>query len=124
MAQRRPAAGRTAGGGVHADPAVKAVSIGDGVGAAAQRGSRVHDEIYYRRGRGFYRRTNRAGGLEGGISTGEEIRITGYLKPLSTLGRPLASVDLVSKRGRLGAVERTDTIPILAAGVIGEAMMA
>lgn len=105
-------------------PAVKAVSIGEGVWAAAQRGSRVHDEIYYRRGRGFYRRTNRAGGLEGGISTGEEIRITGYLKPLSTLARPLASVDLVTKKAAVGAVERTDTIPILAAGVIGEAMMA
>ena len=105
-------------------PAVKAVSIGEGVRAAALRGSRVHDEIYYRRGRGFYRRTNRAGGLEGGITTGEEIRITGYLKPLSTLARPLASVDLVTKRAAVGAVERTDTIPILAAGVIGEAMMA
>ena len=105
-------------------PAVKAVSIGEGVRAATLRGSRVHDEIYYRRGRGFYRRTNRAGGLEGGISTGEEIRITGYLKPLSTLSRPLASVDLVTKKPSVAAIERTDTIPILAAGVIGEAMMA
>ena len=105
-------------------PAVKAVSIGQGVRAASQRGSRVHDEIYYRQGRGFYRRTNRAGGLEGGISTGEEIRITGYLKPLSTLARPLASVDLITKRPSVASVERTDTIPIMAAGVIGEAMMA
>jgi len=105
-------------------PAVKAVSIGEGIRAASQRGSRVHDEIYYRRGRGFYRRTNRAGGLEGGISTGEEIRLTGFLKPLSTLSRPLASVDLVTKKPSVAAIERTDTIPILAAGVIGEAMMA
>jgi chorismate synthase len=105
-------------------PAVKAVSIGAGLWGASQRGSRVHDEIYHRRGRGFYRLTNRAGGLEGGISTGEEIRITGYLKPLSTLARPLRSVDLVTKKAAIAAVERTDTIPILAAGVIGEAMMA
>ena len=105
-------------------PAVKAVSIGEGVGAASLRGSRVHDEIFHARGRGFFRKTNRSGGLEGGISTGEEIRVTGYLKPLSTLPRPLASVDLVTKRPAIAAVERTDTIPILAAGVVGEAMMA
>ena len=105
-------------------PAVKAVSIGEGVAAAGLRGSRVHDEIFYERKRGFYRRTNRSGGLEGGISTGEEIRVTGYLKPLSTLPRPLASVDLVTKKPSVATLERTDTIPILAAGVVGEAMTA
>lgn len=115
--------GRLAGA-VVTIPAVKAVEIGVGVAAAGLRGSRVHDEIYYRKGRGFYRRTNRSGGIEGGISTGEEIRVTGYLKPLSTLPRPLASVDLVTKRPSVAALERTDTIPILAAGVVGEAMVA
>lgn len=105
-------------------PAVKAVSIGAGVAAARLRGSRVHDAIRFSRARGFFRTTNRAGGIEGGISNGSEIRATGYLKPLSTLPRPLASVDLVTKRTKIAAVERTDTIPILAAGVVGEAVMA
>lgn len=105
-------------------PAVKAVSIGAGVASASMRGSRVHDEIFHDRRRGFYRKTNRSGGVEGGISTGEEIRVTGYLKPLSTLPRPLASVDLVTKKPSIAALERTDTIPILAAGVVGEAMVA
>lgn len=105
-------------------PAVKAVSIGDGVASASERGSRVHDEIFYTKRRGFYRRTNRSGGIEGGISTGEDVRVTAYLKPLSTLPRPLHSVDLRTKKSSVAAIERTDTIPILAAGVIGEAMMA
>ena len=111
-------------GAIVSIPGVKAVSIGEGVGAAAMRGSRVHDEIFYRKGTGFFRRTNRAGGLEGGITIGGEIRLTGYLKPLSTLPRPLASVDLVTKRPDRAVVERTDTIPILAAGTVGEAMVA
>jgi chorismate synthase len=105
-------------------PAVKAVSIGAGVEGASARGSRFHDGIHHARGRGFYRETNRAGGIEGGMSNGEEIRVTGYLKPLSTLSRPLASVDLLSKRPSPALVERTDTIPILAAGVVGEASAA
>ena len=105
--------------------AVKAVEIGEGVAGAARHGSQVHDEIHYdARARRFYRRTNRAGGLEGGMTNGEEIRATAYLKPLSTLPRPLRTVDLVDKSEAQAAVERTDTCVIAAAGVIGEAMMA
>ena len=106
-------------------PAVKAVEIGDGVAAAGATGSAVHDEIFYdRRSRRFVRRTNRAGGIEGGMSNGEEIRLRGYLKPLSTLSRPLRTVDLVTKRPARAQVERTDASPIRAAGIVGEAVVA
>ena len=105
--------------------AVKAVEIGDGIAAAGCPGSKVHDEIHYDdAGRRFHRRTNRAGGIEGGMTNGEEIRATAYLKPLSTLPRPLQSVDLVDKRAVGAVVERTDTCVVPAAGVIGEAMTA
>jgi len=105
-------------------PAVKAVSIGAGVTGAAAFGSRHHDPIGWdAASHRFTRPTNRAGGLEGGISNGEMIRVTGYLKPLSTLSRPLPSTDLVTKKPLQAAVERTDTIPIVAAGVVGEAMV-
>jgi len=105
-------------------PAVKAVSIGEGVEAAALRGSAVHDTIFYAADkRAFDRPTNRAGGIEGGMSNGKMIRVRGYLKPLSTLPRPLASADLVTKEAFDATRERTDTIPIVAAGVIGEAMV-
>ncbi len=105
--------------------AVKAVEIGDGVAAAGELGSRVHDEIHYDSGaRRFFRETNRAGGLEGGMTNGEEIRATIFLKPLSTLPRPLRSVDLVDKSEVEATVERTDTCVVAAAGVIAEAMTA
>lgn len=104
--------------------AVKAASVGDGVESAARRGTEVHDPIFYDPGaRRFFRTRNSAGGIEGGISNGEMIRVRGYLKPLSTLPRPLASVDLVDKSPFEAAVERTDTIPIVAAGVVAEAMV-
>ena len=106
-------------------PAVKAVSVGDGVEGAFRQGSRLHDPIGYSGGdRRFARPTNRAGGIEGGMSNGEMIRVTGYLKPLSTLPKPLPSADLVTKEDSGAAIERTDTIPIVAAGVVGEAMVA
>lgn len=105
--------------------AVKAVEIGTGVGNAAARGSHVHDEIHYdATRRRFYRTSNRAGGLEGGISNGEPIVVRGYLKPISTLRRPLASVDLVSKQPAAAAYERSDVCVVPAAGVVGEAMVA
>ncbi len=105
--------------------AVKAVEIGDGVAAASANGSEVHDEVFYDEvERRFFRKTNRAGGIEGGISNGEEIRATAWLKPLSTLPKPLRSVDLVDKSLSEAAVERTDTCVVAAAGVIGEAMTA
>jgi len=106
-------------------PAVKAVSIGAGSEASALPGSEVHDEIAYNNEtKEFIRDTNRAGGLEGGVSNGEEIRVRGHLKPLSTLRRPLRSVDIDTKQEELAAFERSDITAVPAAGVIGEAMMA
>jgi chorismate synthase len=106
-------------------PSVKGVEIGSGFANARSRGTRVHDPIYFdSRERSFRRRTNRAGGIEGGMTNGEEIRARAYVKPLSTLPRPLRSVDLVTKRPFLATVERTDATAIAAAGVVGEAMLA
>ncbi len=109
--------------------AVKAVEIGDAVEAAAALGSTVHDEIGYERGQassytGFTRRSNHAGGLEGGVSNGEDIRVRGYLKPISTLRRPLASVDFATREAVKAAYERSDVCVAPAAGVAGEAMVA
>jgi chorismate synthase len=104
--------------------AVKAVSLGEGIEGAARRGSDQHDEIFYDgEEKSFVRRTNRAGGIEGGISNGEMIRVSGYFKPLATLPKPLSSVDLVSKEPFEAQRERTDTVPIVAAGIVGEAMV-
>jgi chorismate synthase len=106
-------------------PAVKAVSIGAGVEAASLPGSEVHDEIGYdAAARRFTRPTNRAGGLEGGITNGEELRVRGFLKPISTLRRALRSVDIETKREESAAFERSDVTAVPAAGVIGEAMVA
>jgi chorismate synthase len=113
------------GGALLSIQAVKAASIGEGVEGASRRGSQQHDAIHYDAAeRAFSRPTNRAGGIEGGMSNGEIIRLRGYLKPLATLPRPLASVDLVTKQPFQAQQERTDTIPIVAAGVVGEAMVA
>ena len=106
-------------------PAVKAVSIGAGVEAARLPGSQVHDEIGYdSEASAFVRPTNRAGGLEGGITNGEELRVRGFLKPISTLRRALASVDIDTKQEERAAFERSDVTAVPAAGVIGEAMVA
>ena len=111
------------GGAIMSIQAVKAVSIGEGIEGASRRGSEQHDSILYDRERRlFHRSSNRAGGIEGGMTNGETIRLQGYLKPLSTLPRPLPSVDLVNKTPFEATRERTDTIPIVAAGVVGEAM--
>ncbi len=107
--------------------AVKAVEIGSGVGAAISAGSQVHDEIGYKVGEGFSgftRRTNRAGGIEGGISNGEDVIVRGYLKPISTLRRPLESVDFRTRELVKAAYERSDVCVVPAAGVVGEAMVA
>lgn len=103
--------------------AVKAVEIGEGVANAGKFGSEVHDEIYFEN-ESFKRKTNRAGGLEGGITNGEELRVRGYLKPISTLRKPLHSVDIDTKEENLAAFERSDITAVPAAGVIGEAMLA
>jgi len=103
--------------------AVKAVEIGSGVANAALAGSQVHDEIFHD-GSDFVRHTNRAGGLEGGITNGEELRVRGYLKPISTLKKPLRSVDIDTKKEDAAAYERSDVTVVPAAGVIGESMLA
>ena len=106
-------------------PAVKAVAIGAGSEASSLPGSEVHDEIAYNNEtKDFIRETNRAGGLEGGVTNGEEIRIRGHMKPLSTLRKPLRSVDIATKQEQLAAFERSDITAVPAAGVIGEAMVA
>ncbi|MEP6742605.1 MAG: chorismate synthase [bacterium] len=106
-------------------PAVKAVAIGAGHEASALPGSEVHDEIAYNNEtKEFIRETNRAGGLEGGVTNGEELRTRGHMKPLSTLRRPLRSVDIDTKQEESAAFERSDITAVPAAGVIGEAMVA
>jgi chorismate synthase len=106
-------------------PAVKAVAIGAGAEASSLPGSEVHDEIAYNAETcEFIRETNRAGGLEGGITNGEEIRVRGHLKPLSTLRRSLRSVDIDTKEEQAAAFERSDVTAVPAAGVIGESMVA
>jgi chorismate synthase len=106
-------------------PAVKAVAIGAGAEASSLPGSEVHDEIAYNADtREFIRETNRAGGLEGGITNGEQIRVRGHLKPLSTLRRALRSVDIDTKEEEAAAFERSDVTAVPAAGVIGESMVA
>ena len=105
--------------------AVKAVEIGSGIASANAMGSSVHDEIGYDREHArFTRKSNRAGGLEGGITNGEEVVVRGYLKPISTLRRPLESVDFESKDVVKAAYERSDISVVPAAGVVGEAMVA
>lgn len=106
-------------------PAVKAVAIGAGIEASSLPGSEVHDEIAYNdETKEFIRATNRAGGLEGGVTNGEEIRVRGHLKPISTLRRALRSVDIDTKQEEKAAFERSDITVVPAAGVIGEAMVA
>jgi chorismate synthase len=107
--------------------AVKAVEIGSAIQAAHSQGSAVHDEIGYQNDTGFagFTRTrNNAGGLEGGVSNGQEIRVRGYLKPISTLRRPLQSVDFATREPVKAAYERSDVCVVPAAGVAAEAMVA
>jgi chorismate synthase len=108
--------------------AVKAVAIGDGVEGARRPGSQVHDEIVAEESESGKRRvarpTNRAGGLEGGVTTGEDLRVTGYMKPISTLMKPLRSVDLTTLEEAPAAIERSDVCAVPAAAVVGEAMVA
>ena len=105
--------------------AVKGVEIGTGVTSATSYGSEVQDEIRYDADRKRFRRpTNRAGGLEGGITNGEDVVVRGYLKPISTLRRPLETADLKTKQSVKAAYERSDVCVVPAAGVAGEAMVA
>ena len=108
--------------------AVKAVEIGTGVESALSFGSTVHDEIGYSKEQqpftGFTRASNHAGGIEGGISNGQDILVRGYLKPISTLRRPLGSVDFSTREPVKAAYERSDVCVVPAAGVAAEAMVA
>jgi chorismate synthase len=105
--------------------AVKAVEIGSGVSGATSYGSEVQDEIRYDPARKrFDRSSNRAGGLEGGITNGQEVVVHGYLKPISTLRRPLLTADLNTKEAIKAAYERSDVCVVPAGGVAGEAMVA
>ncbi len=104
--------------------AFKGVEFGIGFKAAERRGSTVHDEIMFEEGRGFYRATNRAGGFEGGMTTGEPIVVRAVMKPISTLYKALQSVDIDSKEAFTAQVERSDTCAVPAAGVILENVVA
>jgi chorismate synthase len=104
--------------------AIKGVAIGDGFALAERVGSRAHDEIFWSEERGFYRRTNRAGGLEGGMTTGDPLLVRAAMKPLPTLTKPLRSVDLATKQPAQALRERTDSCTVPAAAVVGEAMVA
>ncbi len=104
--------------------AVKAVAIGEGLAGGETRGSLFHDEILWTAAAGLTRPTNRAGGIEGGVTNGEEIRALAVVKPIPTLLIALRSVDLVTKEPQLASVERSDTCVVPAAGVVAEAMLA
>ena len=104
--------------------AMKGCGIGDAFDVATRPGSQAHDEIFWSEERGYYRETNRAGGLEGGMTTGDPLIVRGAMKPLPTLTKPLRSVDLASHEPAQALRERTDSCTVPAAGVVGEAMVA
>src|ERR671925_13571 len=104
--------------------AMKGVGIGDGFALAERVGSQAHDEIFWSEERGYHRQTNRAGGLEGGMATGDPLVVRAAMKPLPTLTKPLRSVDIDTKEPAQALRERTDSCTVPAAGVIGEAMVA
>ena len=110
-------------------PAIKAVGIGRGPAVASLPGSRIHDEILppdgpSTGGVGLVRPTNNAGGLEGGITNGEDLRVSAYMKPIATLMKPLRSVDLTTMAESPAAIERSDVCAVPAAAVVAEAMVA
>lgn len=112
------------GGALMSIPAIKGAEIGEGFRLSGKRGSNVHDEIYFSKERGFYRRTNRAGGLEGGMTNGEPLVARACMKPIPTLTQPLKSVDLDDGSPAPAHKERSDVCAVPAAAVVGEAMVA
>jgi chorismate synthase len=104
--------------------AMKGVGVGDGFDLAGRVGSQAHDEIFWSEERGVFRETNHAGGLEGGMTTGDPVVVTGAMKPLPTLTKPLRSVDLATNAPAAALRERTDSCTVPAAGVVAEAMVA
>lgn len=105
-------------------PGIKAIEFGLGIECAKRLGSQVHDAIYFSQERGYYRKTNNAGGIEGGISNGEDIVIHGHMKPIATLSNPLPSVDIKSKKPVRASIQRADICAVEAAGVVAEALAA
>jgi len=105
-------------------PAMKGVEIGDGFAGATRWGSEVHDRIFHKTERGYYRDTNNAGGLEGGVTNGQPLVVRVAMKPISTLMQPLDSVNIRTKEATPAHIERSDVCALPAAGVIGEAMLA
>ncbi len=110
--------------GIISIPGIKAVGFGLGFGYAAKFGSLCHDAIYYAGTRGYFRKTNNAGGIEGGISNGEDIIIRACMKPISTLLSPLDSVNISTHKPAKAAVERSDICVVEAAGVVAESAVA
>jgi len=105
-------------------PGVKGVEIGLGFGYAEKFGSGVHDAIYYAKNKGYFHKTNNAGGIEGGISNGEDIVIRACMKPISTLLEPLDSVNIITKRPSKASIQRSDICVVQSAGVIAESVLA
>ncbi|MDP3732262.1 MAG: chorismate synthase [Candidatus Omnitrophota bacterium] len=105
-------------------PGVKGVDIGMGFGYADKFGSTAHDAIYYAKGKGYFHKTNNAGGIEGGISNGEDIIIRACMKPISTLLEPLDSVNIITKKPVKASIQRSDICVVQSAGVIGESVCA
>lgn len=105
-------------------PAIKAAAVGDIMQTAFLPGSQAHDEIFHDPGKGYFRKTNKAGGIEGGISNGNDIVLSGYMKPIPTLSTPLESVDINTKKPAKAFNERHDTVAVPAAAVIAEASVA
>jgi chorismate synthase len=103
---------------------VKGAEVGDAFEVAGVPGSQAHDEIFYSEERGWYRETNRSGGLEGGMTTGDPLLVRAAMKPLPTLTKPLRSVDTATREPAEALRERTDSCTVPAAGVVGEAMVA
>jgi chorismate synthase len=104
--------------------AIKGVEIGSGFKGAGLPGSKAHDEIYYDLNKGFYRSSNQAGGIEGGMTNGEELIIRLAMKPIPTLAKALHSADIISKKERTAAKERSDVCAVPAASIVGEAVTA
>ncbi|MDP3013469.1 MAG: chorismate synthase, partial [Candidatus Subteraquimicrobiales bacterium] len=105
-------------------PGIKGVEIGDGFGLAAKKGSQAHDEIFYSREKGFFHKTNQAGGIEGGVTNGEPVVVRAAMKPIPTLGSPLRTVDIRTKKETQAFKERADVCAVPSAAVVGETMLA
>jgi chorismate synthase len=119
-----PEAGRALAQAILSIQAHKGVEMGRGFEMARRKGSELHDEIHYKEGRGFFRESNNAGGIEGGMSNGEPIVIRAAVKPLASLRKPLRSVNILTKNEMTAEIVRSDVCPVASAAVIGEAVTA